>query len=125
MYFLLVYADGSIDQKEILMGKQMVSAESIDETEFNVQVQSLKSKDKVQLYNESIVALKKLDYKQQVRVVAWMCVVANADGFMDRSEWQLIYKIYHKELGLPLHDIFAVQKEIGKMVWEKSSMIGL
>jgi len=49
-----------------------------------------------------------------------MCVVANADGFMDRAEWQLIYKIYHKELGLPLNEIFSVQKELNKLIWGTS-----
>jgi uncharacterized tellurite resistance protein B-like protein len=71
------------------------------------------------------MGLKQLNYKQQVRIIAWMCVIANADGFMDRGEWQLIYKIYHKELNLPLHDIFAVQKELNKKIWEKPSVIGL
>lgn len=125
MYFLIAFADGRFDQKEVMMGKQLVKTESMDETEFNVQLQLLKARDRAQLLVESIEALKKLDYKLQVRVIAWMCVVANSDGFMDRSEWQLIYKIYHKELGLPLHDIFSVQKELNKLVWEKSSMIGL
>jgi hypothetical protein len=63
-----------------------------------------------------------LDLKQQIRIVAWLCVVANADGFMDRAEWQLIYKVYHKELNLPLHDIFAVQKDLNKIIWEQTTM---
>jgi hypothetical protein len=77
------------------------------------------------LYAETIVALKQMSSKDQVRSIAWMCVIANADGFMDRSEWQLIYTIYHKELNLPLHDIFAVQKDLNKKIWEKSTIIGL
>ena len=125
MYFLIAFADGHFDQKEVQMGKQLVKSESLDEAEFNVQLHLLKTRDRAQLLAESIDALKKLDVKSQVRIVAWMCVVANADGFMDRSEWQLIYEIYHKELSLPLHDIFAIQKELNRIVWEKSSMIGL
>jgi hypothetical protein len=41
--------------------------------------------------------------------------MANADGFMDKSEWQFIYKIYHKELHLPLDDIMEVQKELNML----------
>lgn len=125
MYFLIAYADGSFDQKEIQMGKQLVITENLDEIEFNVQMQRLKNSDRDQLLAESVLAIKNLDYQQQVRIIAWMCVVANADGFMDRSEWQMIYKIYHKELGLPLHDIFAIQKQLNQIIWAKSSMIGL
>jgi hypothetical protein len=48
-------------------------------------------------------------------------VLANADGFMDRNEWQLIYQIYHKELALPLSEIFTVQKELNRLVWMRST----
>jgi uncharacterized tellurite resistance protein B-like protein len=123
LYFLLIYADGNVNDKEVSTAKKMVQAESINEIEFTTQMVVLKSKDKEVLFQECMTDIKKLDYKQQIRVVAWLCVIANADGFMDRAEWQLIYKIYHKELGLPLHDIFEVQKELNKTIWEQSSHI--
>jgi uncharacterized tellurite resistance protein B-like protein len=125
LYFLLVYADGSVNEKEIAISKQMAKEEGLNEAEFEVQLKLLKAKDKDLVFTESMLGLKQLSYKQQVRIVAWMCVIANADGFMDRGEWQLIYKIYHKELNLPLHDIFAVQKELNKKIWEKPIMSGL
>lgn len=122
LYFLLVYADGNINEKEAATAKQMIAAEGIIEKDFNKELEWMKSQDKVVLFSESMVAMKKLDLKQQIRIVAWLCVVANADGFMDRAEWQLIYRIYHKELNLSLHDIFAVQKELNRLNWEKSTM---
>lgn len=125
LYYLLVYADGTLNDKEVAMAKQMIKTESLNEEEFNVQMKMLDMKDKGVLFNESMLAMRKLNHQQQVRIIAWMCVVANSDGFMDRTEWQLIYKIYHKELGLPLHDIFSVQKELNKTIWEKTSVMGL
>lgn len=125
LYFLLVYADGSVNEKELSTASKMVKVEGINEEEFNVQMKLLQGTNKDGLYAETIVALRQISSKDQVRIIAWMCVIANADGFMDRSEWQLIYKIYHKELNLPLHDIFAVQKELNKKIWEKPTMIGL
>lgn len=124
LYFLLVFADGSVNEKEVAMAKQMVKIEGLNEEEFNVQLTLLKSKDKEALYIESMLGMKELSYSQQIRIVAWLCVIANADGFMDRTEWQLIYKIYHKELNLPLHDIFSVQKDLNRKIWEKSTVIG-
>lgn len=124
LYFLLVYADGNVNEKESAIAKQMAQVEGLNEQEFEVQLKMLKSKDKELVFTESMMGMKQLNYKQQVRMIAWMCVIANSDGFMDRGEWQLIYKIYHKELNLPLHDIFAVQKELNKKIWEKS-VIGL
>jgi uncharacterized tellurite resistance protein B-like protein len=120
LYYLLAYADGSINDKEAAVAKQMIKTESISDDYFNLQINLLNSRDKSSLYNECVQELRKLDEKNQIKIVAWMCVVANADGFMDRAEWQLIYKIYHKELGLPLNEIFSIQKELNKLIWGTS-----
>jgi uncharacterized tellurite resistance protein B-like protein len=122
LYFLLVYADGSVNEKEAAAAKHMIKSEVIHENDFKTLMEVLKSKNKEALLAETMIAAKKLEVKQQIRIVAWLCVVANADGFMDRAEWQLIYKIYHKELDLPLHDIFAIQKELNKTIWEQTTL---
>jgi uncharacterized tellurite resistance protein B-like protein len=123
LYFLLIYADGNANQKELNSAKQMIAAENIPEADFVAQLALLKTITHDVIYKEAIEGLKKLDRTRQLRVVAWLCVLANADGFMERSEWQLIYKIYHKELGLPLNEIFDVQKHLTKLVWEKTSIL--
>lgn len=120
LYFLLIYADGEANQKELNSAKQMIAAEGIAEPDFVAQIALLKTKASEGIYKEAVEGLKKLERNKQVRIIAWLCVLANADGFMERSEWQLIYKIYHKELALPLNEIFDVQKQLNKLVWEKS-----
>ena len=117
---MLISADGKINEKELAVGKQMISAEGIAEAEFNVQLELLKSKDKSILLGECLLAIKKLDRKQQIRSIAWLCLVANGDGFMDKAEWQFIYRIYHQELNLPLNEIMATQKELNLMSHHKS-----
>src|SRR3982751_2457763 len=92
LYFMLIVADGEISDKEILSGKEMASIESINEADFKAQMESVKTKDQNLLFSECLKGLKKLKREQQIRIIAWLCVVANADGFMDRMEWQLIYK---------------------------------
>ena len=62
--------------------------------------------------SECLEELKKLDHKKQARCVAWLCVIANADGFMDKAEWQFIYNLYHKELHLQLDEVMKLQKEL-------------
>jgi uncharacterized tellurite resistance protein B-like protein len=123
LYFLLIYADGTVHDREIYTAKHMVKAEAMHEVQFIADLELLKSKDKEILFSECMEAMKKLEHNLQIRMVAWLCVIANADGFMDRAEWQLIYRIYHKEISLPLHDIFEVQKELNKIIWEQSSHI--
>jgi uncharacterized tellurite resistance protein B-like protein len=96
-----------------------MKAEGIDETKFNSIIEKLKLRKPEDIYKECIVSLKKLDVKTQIRCVAWLCVVANADGFMDKKEWMLIYKIYQTELNLQLDDIMKVQKELNKIIHGK------
>jgi uncharacterized tellurite resistance protein B-like protein len=117
LYFLLIYADGNVNAREISSAKKMILAEGINDAEFNHTLEGLSAKNHEALLDECIAAIKTLDRNQQIRIIAWLCVLANADGFMDRAEWQLIYRIYHTELRLPLNEIFAVQKELNKLVW--------
>ena len=49
-----------------------------------------------------------------------MCVIANSDGFMDKEEWILIYKIYHTELKLSLDEVLKIQKELNMLVHGRS-----
>ena len=117
---MLIHADGQVNEKEIFLGKQLMEAEKIIENDFHRQMESLKRKDSDTLFAECIVELKKLTRIQQIRSIAWSCVVANADGFMDKTEWQLIYQIYHKELKLPLDEIFLVQKQLNQLIRAKT-----
>src|SRR5688572_33280729 len=120
LYFILIYADGQVNDDERASGNNLVQIEKLDQEEFKVQLELLKSKNPKTLLADCINSLKRLDRTQQIRIIAWLCVVANGDGFMDKTEWQLIYKLYHKELGLPLEEIFKVQKAINRLPREKS-----
>jgi uncharacterized tellurite resistance protein B-like protein len=112
LYFVLIYSDGQVNEHELATGQQILKTESIKEEDFSMQMEMLKSIQTDIILSESIPALKKLSRDQQIRIVAWLCVVANGDGFMDKAEWALIYRIYYKELNLSLEDIFKVQKQL-------------
>lgn len=112
LYHLLVHADGKVNEREVSSGKQMVKAEGISEAEFTTQLEGLKKRNPAVVYSECLEELKKLSRDKQIRCLAWLSVIANSDGFMDKAEWQFIYKIYHTELGLKLDEILKAQKEI-------------
>lgn len=122
LYFILIYADGQVNDHERLSGASLVQLEMLDEAEFRVQLEYLKSKNREAILADCIQSLKRLNRTQQIRVIAWLCVVANGDGYMDKAEWQLIYNIYHKELNLPLEEIFQVQKELNRLPRKNSSL---
>ena len=120
LYYMLIYSDGKVNQGEVSLGQKMIQTEGISEAEFNVQLEILKKKDGGVIYKEALADLKRLKPELQIRSIAWMCVLANSDGFMDKAEWQFIYKIYHKELNLPLDNIMEVQKELSKVTRDNS-----
>ena len=124
LYHVLICADGHVNDHERASGRWLAKSEGIDGDEFGVQLELLKSKDAALLLNDSIKSLKKLTRNDQIRIIAWLCVIANGDGFMDKLEWQTIYRIYHKELNLPLDEIFKVQKEINRIPRERASANG-
>jgi uncharacterized tellurite resistance protein B-like protein len=119
LYYLVICADGSVDDKELLLGKKMIAAEGFDEQKFESAILGFKTKDKTQLYRECLGGLQKMDKQKQIRVISWMCVIANSDGFMDKEEWMLIYKLYNNELGLSLDDIMKTQKDLNKILHGK------
>ncbi len=115
LYFLLASVDGSIKPKEEAIGTAMCKVEGISKEDFAAMQQDLRTKNAGVIFTESIQELKKMNREEQVRCIAWMCMIANADGFMEKVEWQLIYKVYHKELNLPLEEVLAVQKTLGEV----------
>ncbi len=120
LYYLVSYADTKVNEKEAALGKQMAKLESIEEKAFETNLASLKGKDQAVLLRDTVNAMRKLSNKQQIRCIAWLCVVANGDGFMDKEEWTLIYKIYHTELQLPMTEIMEEQKELNKLIHGKA-----
>jgi len=120
LYYLLIYADGKVNERELDLGRKMIEAEGFDIAKFDEQLESLKTKNQNTLYTECLAALKKLNRTLQIKSIAWLCVIANSDGFMDKEEWILIYKIYHTELKLSLDDVMKTQKELNKIIHGKS-----
>lgn len=120
LYYLLIFADGKVNDRELARGRQMMEAEGVDVSKFDEQLEVFKNKNVATLYAECLAGLKKLDKNLQIRSIAWLCVIANSDGFMDKEEWILIYKIYHTELKLSLDEVMKTQKELNKIIHGKS-----
>lgn len=118
MYFILICSDGNVNEKEVSYGRRMVEAEGIDEKFFLSQIKLIEVNNQQALLPEAIADLKKLNKEEQIRVIAWLCVIANADGFMDKAEWQIIYRIYHKELHLQLDEVMKVQKVLAQSIYK-------
>lgn len=119
LYYLLIHADGRVDEQEIEMGKKLILVEELNPILFNNELKRLETVDQKGLLDDCVPVLKKLEKKVQIRYIAWLCVIANSDGFMDKEEWKLIYRLYHKELALPLDVIMAEQKNIKQQMMRR------
>jgi uncharacterized tellurite resistance protein B-like protein len=119
LYYLLICADGKVNEKELLLGKKMIKAEGFDEGKFESTLDSFKTFDHQALYKNCLTGLRKLDEQKKIRSISWMCVIANSDGFMDKEEWVLIYKLYNTELKLSLDEIMKTQRELNKILHGK------
>lgn len=116
LYFLLTHADGEVHTKEVEMGEKMMWHEAINQDHFSDDIRALSAQDPESIFQECIAELTKFTKNDQVNALAWMCIIANADGFMDKNEWQLIYRIYHKHLDLELNEIMQRQKELYRFI---------
>ena len=114
LYHLLINADGHVNEKELRMGRVMKKHEKINDWEFNYHLRKVAGLTNNQIINICIESLKKCDYNDQVKAIAWMSLIANSDGFMAPEEWKLIYRIYNNELHLKLSDILETQKVLPK-----------
>jgi uncharacterized tellurite resistance protein B-like protein len=112
LYYLLTLADGEIHKKEEEMGDKMMWHESLSKDKFNEQLEMLAQQDSEKIFEDCLKELLTFNKNDQINCLAWMCLIANSDGFMDKNEWTLIYRIYHKGLSLNLSEITARQKEL-------------
>lgn len=116
LFTLLIWSDGVVNEKEIAYGIKMAEIVGMDESMIASRIRTSEVKATPELLESTIKEMKSLTREEQILGIAWMCVIANADGFMDRTEWQLIYRIYYKELCLTLEEVMNQQKVLNKTV---------
>lgn len=112
LFYLITTADGVINSKELEMGMRLIQNEGLEEDRFQEELKALEGFPQNEVYQECLQGLKKADGKKQVHYLAWLALIANADGVMEKNEWQLIYQLYHKELKLNLQEIMDAQRDL-------------
>ena len=111
LYFLLITSDGVVCEKETDLWRKISTTHGFDD-DFQKHYNQFESKEKTKILTESIQSLKQTPKKEQINLIAYLCVVANADWFMDKREWKLIYTLYHDELKLAQEEIMEKQRTI-------------
>ncbi len=109
-------ADGEVHSKEEEMGDRMLQHLSMNKEKFDEQIEMLTQQESEKIFEECVKELNTFNKNDQINCMAWMCLIANSDGFMDKNEWNLIYRIYHKNLALNLSEITMRQKELHRFI---------
>ena len=112
LYYLLIAADGIISEKEIKMGKLMCRHEGLGYDYLEKSIECYRTMRPDQLLHIALNALLGFPNQLQIRLLAWMIKIANADGFMSPEEWRLIFRIYKVELKLSQTEIMEIQKQL-------------
>lgn len=115
LFFLIVHADGKVSEKELQYGEKIILHEKLSAEEFSTKLKDLAKIGSHELiYNRALGMLRKLPKEKQVKCIAWLCLTANSDGFMDPKEWAFIYDMYAKELNLTTAEVMGEQQRIHK-----------
>jgi len=109
-FYYIASADGTIDEKEMKLAHAMVDKEGIEVSALKAALEEYEQNNDKRTQKALVDDLKKLNKKDQTKIIAYMSNIANCNGFMDPAEWKLIYNLYKNELNLELEDIIEVQK---------------
>lgn len=119
LFVIVAKSDNEISPKEVSIGSTMLRKSGMSEPDLTMLMHTLPTTVVTEkFYQDTVNHLKKLERSKQIECMAWMCVIANADGWMHPNEWQLIYKLYHKELHLETGTVISRQKEISSTLHE-------
>jgi uncharacterized tellurite resistance protein B-like protein len=114
IYYLTIYADGDLTEDEYETGKRILKDEgiTIDSLDIDVlrQFQTLVRQDQIKDCEHS---LRELTRNEQVKCIAWMCLLAESDWVMSKPE-SAIYEYFLKALDLSLSEISLEQSEMNK-----------
>ena len=109
LYHILSNLDNNYGAKEERLLELMMSYEGISHSYLKEQRQKITSLGRNEISLDAMALLKRCDHQEQVRCVAWLARIANADGFMSTNEWSLIYDTYKKWLKIDLNDVMTYE----------------
>ncbi len=107
--YLVSNADGNINDYESRMFEFIKVHENISEEVSLATIKKCSECLDELIFMKSMEAIIKADSKFQLKCLAWLNTMANADGFLSDDEWSIIYRIYKDELNMRLEDILSVR----------------
>ncbi|NOS93489.1 MAG: hypothetical protein HOP30_16330 [Cyclobacteriaceae bacterium] len=114
IYYLTIYADGDLTDDEYETGKRILKEEGIIIDNLNidslVKFQALTRQEQI---NDCEMCLRELSRQEQVKCIAWMCLLAESDWVLSNPE-RAIYEHFTQVLNLTLAEISLAQSEMNR-----------
>ena len=110
-YYYILIADGMVDRKELSFGNLMIEKEKINKADFEDKLDELSDRDVDQIREEIKQSLKNQPHEKQLKIVAYMVKIADADGVKDPHEMTSIQRIM-QGLNLHVNDIIKAKRDL-------------
>ncbi|MCG8319808.1 MAG: hypothetical protein MI921_09930 [Cytophagales bacterium] len=103
--YLIGNTNGNMTHFETRMYEFIKHKENISEHVADLILNEIESMSHKYILERGVRALSQCEKPEQVKCLAWMNKIANADGYLGDQEWSIIYQVYNKELDITLEEI--------------------
>lgn len=103
--YLIGNTSGDMNHFETRMYEFIKHEENISEEVADLILSEIGSMSHEYILDRGIEALNQCEKTDQVKCLAWMNKIANADGCLADQEWSIIYQVYNEELDITLEEI--------------------
>ena len=107
--YLIGNTHGNMNHFETRMYEFIKQEENISEEMAGLIMDEIESMSHEYILEKGIQALNQCKKIDQVKCLAWMNKLANADGHLADQEWSIIYQVYNKELNITLEEILEYE----------------
>jgi len=116
LYFLMLSADKIADLRELKLGNKIIKLENLDAAEVMKDIDYLSALPRDNVYEQGLSLLKSLSNKDQVKILAYVKMIAKVDGSYDEKESSLLNEISINELRISLQEVFDAEQILSENI---------
>lgn len=110
-YYYLIIVDGKVDAKELTFANKLIKREEISRENFDATLDSFDYESSDNIRKSLIEDLEGLSKPEILKIVAYMSLLAESDGFTDPNEKDILFDLYEK-FGLNFKDVLKERENL-------------
>ena len=116
LYFLMLSADKIADLKELKLGNKIIQLEKLDKEEVMKNLDKLSAMPREKVFESAMLYVKSAPRNIQLKCLGYIKLMAQADGFVDEKERELLNEISLNELNISLSEVADMGKKLKQKV---------